>query len=415
MARLVKPLTATQVLNAKPKETVYKLFDGGGLYLQVTPAGGKHWKMKYRQANGKEGLLSFGAYPAVSLEQARKKREAARAQKASGSDPGAVKRQEKTENEVQEKHSFRSIANAWLEIVAAKVKPQTFKQYKMVMDNHLMPALGDMHIKQIKPADLLQTIRRIEARNIFGTSKKAAQLCSSVLQYAIAMGIIEIDPIPSIRILLKPHRVVHRAACIEPEEFGKILHTIQSFCGTLIVQSALRIMPYIFVRTTELTNARWADIDFNACEWRYTVSKTNTAHIVPLAPQVMAILKILHVSTGKGTLLFPNLNDTTRPISEVTMIAAMRRMGIRPDQMTIHGFRASARTLLDEVLGERYDLIEHQLAHAVRDPNGRAYNRTQHLAERKRMMERWANYIDELRKNARLQHADTNQNQGKVT
>ena len=224
MARLVKPLTATQVLNAKPKETVYKLFDGGGLYLQVTPAGGKHWKMKYRQANGKEGLLSFGAYPAVSLEQARKKREAARAQKASGSDPGAVKRQEKTENEVQEKHSFRSIANAWLEIVAAKVKPQTFKQYKMVMDNHLMPALGDMHIKQIKPADLLQTIRRIEARNIFGTSKKAAQLCSSVLQYAIAMGIIEIDPIPSIRILLKPHRVVHRAACIEPEEFGKILH-----------------------------------------------------------------------------------------------------------------------------------------------------------------------------------------------
>lgn len=415
MARLVKPLTATQVLNAKPKETVYKLFDGGGLYLQVTPAGGKHWKMKYRQANGKEGLLSFGAYPAVSLEQARKKREAARAQKASGSDPGAVKRQEKTENEVQEKHSFRSIANAWLEIVAAKVKPQTFKQYKMVMDNHLMPALGDMHIKQIKPADLLQTIRRIEARNIFGTSKKAAQLCSSVLQYAIAMGIIEIDPIPSIRILLKPHRVVHRAACIEPEEFGKILHTIQSFCGTLIVQSALRIMPYIFVRTTELTNARWADIDFNACEWRYTVSKTNTAHIVPLAPQVMAILKILHVSTGKGTLLFPNLNDSTRPISEVTMIAAMRRMGIRPDQMTIHGFRASARTLLDEVLGERYDLIEHQLAHAVRDPNGRAYNRTQHLAERKRMMERWANYIDELRENARLQHADTNQNQGKVT
>ena len=415
MARLVKPLTATQVLNAKPKETVYKLFDGGGLYLQVTPAGGKHWKMKYRQANGKEGLLSFGAYPAVSLEQARKKREAARAQKASGSDPGAVKRQEKTENEVQEKHSFRSIANAWLEIVAAKVKPQTFKQYKMVMDNHLMPALGDMHIKQIKPADLLQTIRRIEARNIFGTSKKAAQLCSSVLQYAIAMGIIEIDPIPSIRILLKPHRVVHRAACIEPEKFGKILHTIQSFCGTLIVQSALRIMPYIFVRTTELTNARWADIDFNACEWRYTVSKTNTAHIVPLAPQVMAILKILHVSTGKGTLLFPNLNDSTRPISEVTMIAAMRRMGIRPDQMTIHGFRASARTLLDEVLGERYDLIEHQLAHAVRDPNGRAYNRTQHLAERKRMMERWANYIDELRKNARLQHADTNQNQGKAT
>ncbi len=415
MARLVKPLTATQVLNAKPKETVYKLFDGGGLYLQVTPAGGKHWKMKYRQANGKEGLLSFGAYPAVSLEQARKKREAARAQKASGSDPGAVKRQEKAENEVQEKHSFRSIANAWLEIVAAKVKPQTFKQYKMVMDNHLMPALGDMHIKQIKPADLLQTIRRIEARNIFGTSKKAAQLCSSVLQYAIAMGIIEIDPIPSIRILLKPHRVVHRAACIEPEKFGKILHTIQSFCGTLIVQSALRIMPYIFVRTTELTNARWADIDFNACEWRYTVSKTNTAHIVPLAPQVMAILKILHVSTGKGTLLFPNLNDSTRPISEVTMIAAMRRMGIRPDQMTIHGFRASARTLLDEVLGERYDLIEHQLAHAVRDPNGRAYNRTQHLAERKRMMERWANYIDELRENARLQHADTNQNQGKVT
>jgi integrase len=400
MARLVKPLTATQVQNAKPKETVYKLFDGGGLFLQVTPAGGKHWKMKYRQANGKEGLLSFGGYPELSFEQARRKRDEARSQKASGRDPGEMKRQEKAELQSLAKNSFRSIANAWLELVTTKIAPQSLRQYRGIVDIHLIPSLGDIHIKNIKTSDLLETMRNIEKRDITATCKKACQICSQIMQYAIALGLVEIDPIPSIRILLKSHRVKHRAAIIEPLEFGKLLNKIDEYGGGrgyFVVSCALKIMPYIFVRTIELVHAKWNEIDFENCEWRYTVSKTNTPHIVPLAPQVLAILRQLHIGTGNGELLFPNMRSYKKPISEVTLIGALRRMGYSPKEMTIHGFRASARTLLDEVLRERYDLIEHQLAHTVRDPNGRAYNRTQHLEERKRMMARWAMYLDNLR------------------
>jgi integrase len=409
MARLVKPLTATQVQNAKPRETVYKLFDGGGLFLQVTPAGGKHWKMKYRQANGKEGLLSFGAYPAVSLEQARRKRDEARTQKASGRDPGEVKRQEKAELQSLAKNSFRSMANAWMELMTSRVKPQTLRQYRLIVEKYLLPPLGEKHIKDIKPSDILEIMRNIEKRNIAATCKKACQYCSQVMQYAIAMGIIELDPIPSIRILLKSHRVKHRAAIIEPLEFGKLLNKIDEYGsgrGYYVVSCALKIIPYIFVRTIELINAKWREIDFDNCEWRYTVSKTSTPHIVPLAPQVIAILKQLHVGTGNGELLFPNMRDYTHPISEVTLIGALRRMGYSPKEMTVHGFRATARTLLDEVLRERYDLIEHQLAHTVRDPNGRAYNRTQHLEERKRMMARWADYLDGLKEKARAEAPD---------
>ena len=404
MARLVKPLTATQVQNAKPKEKAYKLFDGGGLFLQVTPVGGKHWKMKYLQANGKEGLLSFGAYPAVSLEQARRKRDEARTQKASGRDPGEVKRQEKAELQSLAKNSFRSIADAWMELAAANVAPQTMRNYKGVVEGYLIPGLGDRHIKDIKPSEILEVMRRIENRNIQATCKKACMLCSQVMQYAIALGLIEIDPIPSIRILLKTHKVKHRATILDPLELGKLLLKIENYGGDrgyFVVKYALQMMPYIFVRTNELITAKWKDIDFENCEWRYTVSKTNTPHIVPLASQVIVILEKLHVGTGNGELLFPNMRNYQNHISEVTMVGALRRMGYTPQEMSIHGFRATARTLLEEVLRERYDLIEHQLAHTVRDPNGRVYNRTQHLDGRKRMMARWANYLDTLRENAR--------------
>ena len=406
MARLIKPLTAAQINNAKPKEKPYKLFDGGGLFIQVTPAGGKHWKMKYRQANGKEGLLSFGSYPALSLEQARRKRDEVRSQKVSGHDPGEVRRQEKAEMQSQAKNTFRAIANAWMDLSRSKVAPQSFRNYKGIIDRCLLPALGDMPIKNIRPADFLNVFRQIEAKGIFASSKKASQLCSTIMQYAIALGIIEIDPIPSINKLLKPYRVKHLSAIIEPNDLGKLLLRIDEYGkdrGSIIVNTAMKIMPYIFVRTTELTHAKWADINFDTCEWRYTVSKTKTPHIVPLAPQVINLLEELKELGEESELVFPNARDKKRPISEVTMIAALRRMGITHKEMTIHGFRATARTLLDEVLGERYDLIEHQLAHTVRDPNGRAYNRTVHLAERKRMMNRWADYLDTLREKARAE------------
>jgi len=409
MARLIKPLTAARINKADPKRASYKLFDGGGLFLQITPAGGKHWKMKYRQANGKEGLLSFGSYPALSLEQARRKRDAAKTQLASGHDPGELRRQEKAERQAQAKNTFRAVSNAWLELTRAKVTQRSFRHYKLILDTHLLPPLGDMPIKHIRPRELLDALRRIEAKGIIATTRKASQLCSGIMRYALALGMVKIDPIPSINTLLKPYRARHFSAITEPDRLGRLLRRMDAYGaerGSPAVKAAMRIMPYIFVRTTELTHAKWADINFDACEWRYTVSKTSTPHIVPLAPQVVRLLRELKAFTGGCEFVFPNARNPSKPMSAVTMIGVLRRMGIARHEMTMHGFRATARTMLDEVLGERYDLIEHQLAHTVRDPNGRAYNRTAHLAERKRMMARWADYLDALREAAGAGCAD---------
>lgn len=400
MPRIIKPLTAAQVKNAKAQDKPYKLYDGGGLFLLVTPAGSKLWRLKYRQENGKEGLLSFGAYPAVSLEQARRKRDEAKQQKASGNDPGQIARAEKAEGKAFDRHSFAAIAAQWMDFMASKVAPQTMTYYQSLMKNYLLPSFGGMSVRQIKPKHLIEVFREIEERGTLYSSKRACQLCSNVMQYAVALEIIEINPVPSIRQLLKVPRYGHFSAVTDPQALGRILKKIEVYEGYSSMRNALRMIPYVFVRSNELRSARWEDIDFEACEWRYTVRKTNTPHIVPLAPQVMAILEDQRKISGQYELVFPGYRDKTKVLGACTLSTALRNMGISETEMTIHGFRATARTLLDEVLGERYELIEHQLAHAVRDPNGRAYNRTEHLAERKRMMCRWADYLDGLRSNA---------------
>ena len=397
MARLIKPLTATQVNNAKPKAAMYKMFDGGGLFLQVNPSGGKYWKLKYRKDNGKEGLITFGGYPALSLEQARRKRDEARANKAAGLDPGEVKRREKTERTERAKNTFESVARSWLEVHSTKVKPQTVHTLKVVLEKFVFPIIGHMPIQGLKAPDFLDVLRRLESHGHLYTAKRANIACSLVMRFAVATGLAEIDPLPSLRGSMKAYKGKHLAAITDPKEVGRLLRAIWSYPGSFVVACALKIAPYVFVRPGELQHAKWADINFESCEWRYTASKTDTPHIVPLAPQVMEILRELHPLTGKGEWVFPHMWYKGEPMGKTTILAALRSMGIERDEMTAHGFRATARTLLDEVLGERYDLIEHQLAHMVRDPNGRAYNRTVHLAERKRMMSRWANYLDGLR------------------
>jgi len=272
MARIIKPLTATLVQNAKPKDKPYKLFDGGGLFLQVTPAGGKHWKMKYIQPNGKEGLLSLGSFPAVTLEQARKKRGEVRIQKEAGQDPAEAKRQKKLERKNWEKNTFRAIVSGWVELASSKVKPQTMRTYRGIIENHLIPALGDKNIRDIKPADILSILRKLEDRKVTATSKKASQLISQIMQYSIALGLIEIDPVPSIKTLLKPHRITHRAAILAPDKLGELMLKIENYGnnrGYVVLKYALQIMPYVFVRTTELISAEWKDIDFTNREWRY--------------------------------------------------------------------------------------------------------------------------------------------------
>lgn len=400
MARLVKPLTATQVANAKPRANMYKMFDGGGLFLQVNPSGGKHWKMKYRKNDGKEGLLTFGSYPAVSLEQARKLRDEARANKAAGVDPGAARREEKAEKLNRATNTFEAVARDWMDVHATKVKPQTLHIYKVLLEKSVFPLIGKMPIRDMKAPDFLAMLRRLESQHQLYSVKRISIVCGLIMRFAVATGRADFDPMPSLRGSLKAHKTTHLASTTDPKQVGRLLRMIHSYPGSFVVSCALKIAPYVFVRPGELQQARWEDIDLEACEWRYTTSKTNTPHIVPLAPQVMAILKDLHALTGLGEWVFPALYQKGEPMGKTSMLAALRCMGIGQDEMTPHGFRAMARTLLDEVLGERYDLIEMQLAHMVRDPNGRAYNRTVHLAERTRMMERWANYLDELRDSA---------------
>ncbi len=400
MPKIIKPLSAAQVKNAKAQEKPYKLYDGGGLFLLVTPAGGKLWRLKYRQENGKEGLLSFGVYPAVSLEQARRKRDEAKQQKASGNDPGQVIRAEKAENKSLAKNTFAAISIQWLDFMASKITPATLNYYRYIIDTYLFPSFGSLSVKLIKPKQLIEEFGKIEEKGTLYSTKRACLICSNIMQYAVALEVIEINPVPSIRPLLKVPRYGHFAAVTDPESLGRILYKIEQYKGYSSTRNLLRIMPYVFVRSSELRSASWKDINFESCEWRYTVSKTDTPHIVPLAPQVMAILEEQKKISGKYELVFPGYRDRTRVLGGCTLTAALRTMGIPEAEMTIHGFRATARTLLDEELGERYEYIEHQLAHAVRDPNGRAYNRTEHLAERKRMMYRWADYLDELRMKA---------------
>lgn len=397
MARLIKPLTAVQVQNAKPKDSMYKMFDGGGLFLQVNPSGGKYWKMKYRKADGKEGLLTFGGYPEISLEQARRMRDEARAQRASGLDPGIVRQEEKAERRTRASNTFEAVSQEWMEVHATKVKAQTLHIYRVLLEKSVFPLIGKRPIAEMKAPDFLALLRRLEEQKQLYSVKRISIVCGMIMRFAVAAGKAEADPTPALRGSLKAHKTKHLAAMTDPKQVGRLLRTIDAYPGSFVVSTALKIAPYVFVRPGELQHARWEDIDFDACEWRYTTSKTNTPHIVPLVPQVMKLLQELYAFTGNGEWVFPSQRQKGGPMGKTSMLAALRSMGIRDEEMTPHGFRAMARTLLDEVLGERYELIEHQLAHMVRDPNGRAYNRTVHLVERRRMMERWAQYLDDLR------------------
>ena len=402
MARIIKPLSPVQVKSAKPQEKTYRLFDGGGLYLEITSAGSKLWRMKFRQANGKENRLSFGTYPEISLEQARKKREEARSLKASGIDPAINRKAQKAAREAINVNSFETIAREWYAKQLATWVDAHADRVLRRLEGDVFPWIGRKPIAGITAPEYLAVFRRIEERGALETAHRVKSICGQVVRYAIATGRTTSDPTAALRSALPPVKASHFPAITEPKQVAELLRMIDGYSGTFTVACALKIAPYVFVRPGELRNAEWADIDLETAEWRYTVTKTDTQHIVPLAKQVVDTLKELHVLTGHGKYVFPSARAGQRPMSDNAILAALRRMGIPKDEMTGHGFRALARTILDEVLGERPDLIEHQLAHAVRDPNGRAYNRTAHLSERKRMMQRWADYLDKLKAGAEV-------------
>jgi integrase len=399
MPKLVSPLTDTQVRNAKPQGKPYKLSDGGGLYLEVMPTGSKLWRMKFKRTNGKESRLAFGSYPEVSLAEARNKRMAARKLATEGIDLADHRKAQKAAKLGQTANTFEAVAREWLE----KNKDGWAKSHhdKIVgrLENDVFPFIGTRPVATISAPDLLAVIRRIENRGVLETAHRALANCGQVFRYAVATGRAERDPsgdlrgaLPSVR-----SRRTHFAAVTEPKQVAELLRALDGYQGTPTVRAALQLAPLVFVRPGELRSAEWADIDLDTAEWRYTVTKTNTPHVVPLPSQAVAILRELQPLTGNGRFVFPSPRSKDRPMSDNAILSALRRMGIDKEEMSGHGFRAMARTILDEVLGERVDLIEHQLAHAVRDPNGRAYNRTSHLPERKRMMQRWADYLDAIK------------------
>ena len=395
------PLTDTAIRNAKPGAKPAKIFDERGLFLLVTPTGGKWWRLKYR-FDDKEKLLSLGVYPDVGLKDARTRRDEARKLLADGIDPGENRKAQKAAKQDRAANSFEVVAREWYAKYAPNWAEHHGDRIIRRFERDIFPWIGGRPIADVTAPELLAAVRRIESRGALETAHRALGNCGQVFRYAVATGRAMRDPSSDLRGALAPVKGEHFAAITEPKQAAALLRTLDGYQGTLTVACALRLAPLVFVRPGELRNAEWADIDLDAAEWRYTVTKTDTAHIVPLATQAVAILRELHALTGAGRYVFPGARSNGRPMSDNAILAAMRRMGIGKDEMSGHGFRAMARTILDEVLGVRPDLIEHQLAHAVKDPNGRAYNRTAHLPERRKMMQQWADYLDKLKAGAEV-------------
>lgn len=395
------PLSATQVDKAKPLEKDYKMSDGGGLYLLVKSSGAKYWRMKYRFAN-KERLLAIGVYPDISLKDARLARDEARRQLAQGIDPSAEKQARKLASNQSAANSFEVIAREWLAVKMYDKSESHRDRTSAALEKDLFPYIGRKPIAELAPLDLLAALRRIEKRGAIETAHRAKQTAGQIIRYAIATGRAERDISADLKGALKNPVTKHFPAITEPAEVGRLLLAIDDYNGTNIVKAALQLSPLLFCRPGELRHLEWAEIDFENARIEIPAEKMKMreAHIIPLSKQARAILEELHPLTGHLKYVFPSPRGQSRPLSENGVRTALRALGYDNDTLTPHGFRAMARTLLDEVLGYRIEWIEQQLAHAVKDANGRAYNRTKHLPQRTDMMQRWADYLDTLRLSA---------------
>lgn len=396
-------LTDTAIKNAKAKEKPYKLTVKMGMFLLINPNGSKYFRYNYR-FDGKRKTLAIGVYPDTSLKQARDKRDTAKKQIADGIDLGENKKAVKQSRATSLANSFEVIAREWYERNIADKSQDHQKRVTGIFQRDIFPYLGGKPIADIKAIELLTVLRRIEGRAAIETAHRALQICGQVFRYAVATGRAERDITPDLRGSLTQAKAGHFSAMTDPKQVGELLRAIDCYTGSFVVKSALQLAPLVFVRPGELRHAEWEHIDLDAKEWRYFVTKTEVQHIVPLSKQAVEILTSLHPLTGNGRYVFPSARtpNGSRAMSDMALLAALRRLGIGRDEMTVHGFRAMARTILDEVLGFRPDFIEHQLAHAVRDPNGRAYNRTAHLPERHKMMQAWADYLDGLKAGASI-------------
>lgn len=394
-------LTDLAIRNAKPAAKPYRMYDTGGLYIEITPAGGKLWRLKYR-FDGKEKLLALGKYPDTRLAEAKERRNEERKRLANGIDPGEYRKQQKTAKAERAANSFEAVAREWFARYSTTWSASHSDKIIKRMERDVFPSLGARPVADISASELLTVLRRVEARGALETAHRALQNCGQIFRFAVATGRAQNDPSGALRGALTPWKPKHYAAVVEPPKLAELLRAIDAYQGNLITRTALGLLPLVFVRPGELRQAKWEEIDLEHGEWRYFVTKTKQSHIVPLSTQAVHLLTELHALTGRNTYVFPGLRSHERPMSENTINAALRYMGYDKETMTGHGFRAIARTLLDEELGFAPHIIEHQLAHGVKDPLGRAYNRTSHLPERRKMMQAWADYLDRLKAGAEV-------------
>lgn len=400
-------LTDPAVKNAKPQEKIYRLTDEKGLYLEVHPNGARYWRHKYRFA-GKEKRLAYGVYPEISLKEARNARDDSRRLLREGIDPAKLKRTRKARQTLAAENTFQTVSEEWFQKQLDTWAEATAKKRRALLDNDLLPWLGKFPVSELETMDLLACLQRIEDRGALETAHNARQVLGQVFRYAKQTRRVSENPALDLKGALKPKITTHHAAITEPAEFGKLLRAIDSYEGSHTVRCLLKLCPLLFQRPGEMIAMQWAEIDWKLALWRIPGDKMKMkqAHDVPLSTQALSILKDLEPLTGNMPYVFPNARRRKHHVSPATINSALQKLGYdTKTQQCAHGFRASARTLLDEQLGFRLEWIEQQLAHKVRDALGRAYNRTKHLPQRQEMMQRWADYLDELRLEAQKAHS----------
>ena len=391
-------LSDTAIKTTKPKDKPYKMADEKSLYLYVSSSG-KYWRFDYRFL-GKRKTLAFGVYPDVSLADARKKRDEARKLLAQDppADPSETKKASKAAREGNAANSFETIAREW---IASHMKNKAESHREKVVrrfELYLFPWIGSKPIAEITAPQMLEAVKRIERLGILETAHRALQTAGQVFRYAVQTGRALRDVTVDLKGALPATTTQHMAAFTEPKDVAELMRAIDCYKGTFTVQCALRLAPLVFVRPSELRMAKWADIDLDTGEWRYLVSKTKTDHLVPLQTQAISILREIYPQSGHGEYVFQGGHSPRRPMSEAAINAALKRMGYdTKTQITGHGFRAMARTILHERLNIDPHIIEHQLAHTVPDNLGKAYNRTRFIEQRKAMMQLWADYLDEIK------------------
>jgi integrase len=402
MPKRIIPLSDMKIQKAKSKAKPVTLFDGGGLFLMVTPSGGKLWRFKYR-FDSKEKKIALGAYPEISLLDARQKRDEARKQLANGIDPGAVRKAQK-QAEVEETETVEVIAREWHEKFKSKWTEGHALKIMRSLELDVFPWIGTRPIKDIKAPELLTVLRRIESRGVLEGAHRVRGLCSMIFRYAVSTGRAERNPAQDLIGSLAPAKEKHLAAITEPKKVRELLRAIDGYVGSYVVKLALQLSPLVFVRPGELRHMEWSEVDFDNAMWSIPAEKMKMRepHLVPLSRQAIKILEEVRKLTGASKYAFPSGRTFARPMSNNAILAALRRMGYTKEEMTPHGFRAMARTIIDEVLQVRPDFIEAQLAHRVSDPLGRSYNRTQHLNERRKMMQKWSDYLDGLKAGAKV-------------